>query len=72
MLIHAANDYDTAAGSALASRCQRVHKSCVLRIYPAVGKTADDGHNAVYQAIPLWEADVFNFLDANVALARRR
>jgi dienelactone hydrolase len=66
MLIHAANDYDTAAGSALASQCQRMHKTCLLKIYPAVGKTPDDGHNAVYEAIPLWEAEVFNFLDANV------
>jgi dienelactone hydrolase len=66
MLIHAANDYDTAAGSALASQCQRTHKTCLLKIYPAVGKSADDGHNAVYQAIPLWDPDVFNFLGVNV------
>jgi dienelactone hydrolase len=65
MLIYAANDYDTAAGSALASQCDHVHKPCVLKIYPAVGKTADDGHNAVYEAMPVWEADVFDFLDVH-------
>jgi dienelactone hydrolase len=66
MLIHAANDYDTTAGVALAKHCHDSHKSCILKIYPAVGKTADDGHNGVYGAIPLWEPDVLNFLDANV------
>ena len=66
ILIPAANDYDTAAGIALSSRCHDSRKSCVLKIYPAVGQTADDGHNAVYEAIPLWEPDVLNFLDANL------
>jgi dienelactone hydrolase len=66
MLIHAANDYDTAAGVALSSQCHNAHNLCVLKIYPAVGKSSDDGHNAAYQAIPLWEPDVFNFLDAHV------
>jgi carboxymethylenebutenolidase len=66
MLIHAANDYDTAAGTALASQRRDSHNVCVLKIYPAVGKSSDDGHNAVYQAIPLWEGDVLEFLDAQV------
>jgi dienelactone hydrolase len=66
MLIHAANDYDTTAGVDLAKQCHDSHKSCILKIYPAVGKTADDGHNAVYGAVPLWESDVLNFLDAHV------
>ena len=66
MLIHASNDYDTTAGAALASQCHDLHKLCVLKIYPAVGKSSDDGHNAIYQAIPLWEADVLEFLDAHL------
>ena len=66
MLIHARNDYDTAAGFALANRRESMHLPCVLKIYPAVGGSADDGHNAVYGAIPLWEQDVLSFLDASV------
>lgn len=66
MLIHAANDYGTAAGRDLAAELERLHRPHSLKIYPAVGKTADDGHNAVYSAIGLWEADVFDFLDKNV------
>ena len=66
MLIHAANDYDTAAGRELAARLERLHKPHLLKIYSTVGQTSDDGHNAVYTAISLWEADVFQFLDERV------
>jgi len=66
MLIHAENDFSTAAGRDMAAELERTHKPHVLKIYPPVGKTADDGHNALYEAIPLWEDDVFRFLDQNV------
>jgi dienelactone hydrolase len=66
MLIHAANDYDTTPGTAIAAELERLHKSHVLKIYPALGKSSDDGHNLLYLAIPEWEPDVFQFLDANV------
>lgn len=66
MLIHAANDYDTAPGRELAEELERSHKTHVLKIYPAVGQTADEGHNLVHSSIRLWEADVFRFLDENV------
>ena len=66
MLIHAFNDYDTAPGREIAAELDRLHKAHLLKIYPAVGATSDDGHNMVYLAIPEWEPDVFQFLDANV------
>jgi dienelactone hydrolase len=66
MLIHAANDYDTTAGRDLAAELERRHKSFLLKIYPAVGKTPDEGHNLLYNSIPVWEGDVFKFLDDNV------
>ena len=66
MLIQAANDYSTAPGQALADELTRLHKSHILKIYPAVGQTADDGHNFLYLAIPQWEHDVFGFLDEHV------
>ncbi len=66
MLIHAANDYSTAAGTALAAELDRLHKTHVLKIYPPVGQSTDDGHNLLYLAIPQWETDVFQFLDDNV------
>jgi carboxymethylenebutenolidase len=66
MLIHAANDYDTAPGRDLASELERRHKRFLLKIYPPVGKTPDEGHNLLYNSIPVWEGDVFKFLDDNV------
>ena len=42
----------------------------LLKIYPPVGQTADDGHNLPYLAIPQWEHDVFGFLDEHVNVNR--
>ena len=66
LLIHAANDYDTTPGTAIAAELDRLHKPHVLKIYPPLGKSSDDGHNLLYLAVPEWEPDVFQFLDANV------
>ena len=66
MLLHAANDYDTMPGTEIAGELDRLHKPHLLKIYPAVGKTSDDGHNLLYLAIPEWEPDVFGFLDEHV------
>ena len=64
MLIQAANDYSTAPSQDLADELRRLQKHLhVLKIYPPVGRTADDGHNLLYLAIPQWERDVFGFLD---------
>mgnify|MGYP001356894157 CR=1 FL=1 len=66
MLIHAENDFSTAPGRALAEELERLRKPYVLKIYPPVGQTPEDGHNMLYQAIPAWEDDVFKFLDEHV------
>ena len=66
MLLHAENDYSTAPGKAMADELARLGKPHVLKIYPPVGRTADDGHNFVYTAVADWEADVFRFLDQYV------
>jgi carboxymethylenebutenolidase len=66
MLIHAANDYSTAPGYALAGELERLHKPHLLKIYPPVGRTSEEGHNLLYLAIPQWEDDVLKFLDEHV------
>src|SRR5262249_18285286 len=43
-LIHAANDYSTAPGKALAAELQRVGRPGRLVIYPHFGRTAREGH----------------------------
>ena len=66
MLIQAKNDYSTAPSQELADELRRLHKSHVLKIYPPVGKTSEDGHNFLYLAVPQWERDVFGFLDGHM------
>jgi dienelactone hydrolase len=63
MLVQAANDYSTAPSIALRDELERLHKPHVVKIYPAVGQTADEGHNLLYLAVPRWQNDVFKFLD---------
>ena len=63
MLTQAANDYSTTASQSLAAELQRLHKPHLLKIYPPVGSTPDDGHNALYEALPEWGGDVVSFLD---------
>lgn len=66
MLTHAENDFSTEAGKALAAELERLHKPHVLKIYPPVGLTQEDGHGMLYENIPAWESDVFEFLDQYV------
>jgi len=66
MLVHAANDFDTTSSTDIAAELDRLHKRHLLKIYPAVGKTSEDGHNLLYLATPEWEPDVFQFLEANL------
>ena len=66
MLTHAENDFGTTAGTALAAELERLHKPYLLKIYPPVGLTPEDGHNNLYENIPAWEPDVFEFLDQHV------
>lgn len=65
-LVYAANDFDTTPGKDISAELDRLHKPHLLKIYPALGKTSDDGHNLIYLGISEWESDVFQFLDNNV------
>jgi dienelactone hydrolase len=65
MLVQAANDYGTSSSLALGDELQRLHKPHLVKIYPPVGSTPDNGHNLLYEAIPQWESDVFEFLATN-------
>jgi dienelactone hydrolase len=63
MLVHAANDYSTIPGKIMAEELDKLGRPHLLKIYPPVRKTPDDGHNFVYTAVGRWENDVFKFLD---------
>ena len=61
--IHAANDYTTASGKALDARLQQLGKAHRLKIYPPIGRTAEDGHAFPLIGVSRWESDVFAFLE---------
>jgi hypothetical protein len=66
MLVYAANDFDTTPGKDISAELDRQHTSHLLKIYPPIGKTSEDGHSLLYLGIPEWEGDVFRVLDENV------
>lgn len=57
------SDFSTSAGKVLAAELERLHKPYILKIYPPVGLTSEDGDGMLYENIPAWESDVFEFLD---------
>jgi dienelactone hydrolase len=71
LFIYAANDYSVTPGEALAAEMRRLGKSPALKIYPALGATARDGHNLIYRSVPTWEPDVFRFLDGHLRRSAR-
>lgn len=60
---HAANDYSVHSGTELDARLAQLGKPHRLKIYPAIGRTPDDGHAFVFLGVSAWEPDVFAFLD---------
>ena len=61
--IHAENDYSIAPGEVLATVRLGLDKPRRIEIYPAVGRTEEEGHDLVYLGVATWETDVFAFLD---------
>lgn len=64
--VHAANDYSTASGKALAAEMQRLGRPQRLTIYPAAGRSPREGHNFIYRNVGTWEPGVFAFLDSHL------
>jgi carboxymethylenebutenolidase len=64
--IHAENDYALSSGKVLDARRERIGMPHRLKIYPPIGRTADDGHDFLHLGVNIWEPDVFAFLDENM------
>jgi hypothetical protein len=45
---------------------QQVGRPHRLKIYPAAGRTAREGHDFVYRNVAVWEPDVFALLDSRL------
>lgn len=61
--IHAANDFSVGSGKALGAEMARLGRPSRLKIYAPVGRTEEEGHNFIHLKVPVWEPDVFPFLD---------
>jgi len=62
--IHAANDYSISPGKAMDARLSELGKTSRVKIYPPIGRTAEDGHAFPFLGVSEWEPDVFAFLDS--------
>ncbi len=60
--IQAENDYSIAPAKALSAEMARLGKPHRIKIYPSVGRTADDGHAFIFLRVGAWQRDVFDFL----------
>lgn len=61
----AANDYDIAPSVVLSEIMRKHGKAAEMKIYPAFGKGAREGHSFAYMGSSVWADDVFNFLSRN-------
>ena len=51
------------AAESLSAQLTRLVKPNRVKVYPPVGRSAEDGHDFVHKGIATWELDVFAFLD---------
>ena len=61
--LNARNDYSLGAAETMSAQLTRLGKPNRVKVYPPVGRSAEDGHDFVHQGISTWEPDVFAFLD---------
>lgn len=64
LFLHARNDYSIDGGIELAAAMRRQGRPGRVTIYPAVGRTPDDGHDFIHLQVQDWEPEVFAFLDS--------
>jgi carboxymethylenebutenolidase len=58
----AANDYDLAPSQKLAAAMKQTGRIAEVKIYPAYGQSAREGHSFAYLGSSMWADDVFRFL----------
>ncbi len=58
----AANDFDTAPTVQLAAEMRSAGKSAEVKVYPAFGQSAREGHSFAYAGSDVWFADVLAFV----------
>lgn len=69
LFFQAENDWNLAPTKTLSAAMKEAGKPYAARIYPAYGKSHQDGHTFGYFGSAVWEHDVFEFLDRQCAIA---
>jgi carboxymethylenebutenolidase len=64
-LFQAANDYDLSPSRSLSAEMRSAGKIVEVKIYPAFGRSASEGHSFAWAGSAVWADDVFRFLDAH-------
>jgi carboxymethylenebutenolidase len=59
----AANDYDLSPSKTLSEAMKEAGRTYEVKIYPAYGKSVQEGHTFGYFGSAVWANDVFQFLD---------
>ena len=59
----AQNDFDLTPTTALASAMQHAGKTSEMKVYPAFGRSPQEGHTFGYFGSSVWSEDVFRFLN---------
>jgi dipeptidyl aminopeptidase/acylaminoacyl peptidase len=61
--LQAENDYDLSPSRALSNAMKNAGKPYEIKIYPAFGASAQEGHSFSYLGGPVWASDVLLFLE---------
>jgi len=59
----AQNDFDVTPTTALAAAMQHAGKTSEMKVYPAFGRSPQEGHTFGYFGASVWSEDVFRFLN---------
>jgi dipeptidyl aminopeptidase/acylaminoacyl peptidase len=68
LFFQAQNDYDLSPSRVLSAAMQDAGKSVEMKIYPAFGKSVQDGHTFGYFGSAVWADDVFRFLNQHCSV----
>jgi carboxymethylenebutenolidase len=63
LFLQAENDYDLSPTRVLSAAMKNAGKPYEVKIYPAFGKSPEEGHSFAYLGGSVWAGDVFRFLE---------
>jgi dienelactone hydrolase len=72
LFIQASNDLDLEPSRVLSAAMLGVGKPAELRLYPAFGETAREGHSFPYRGVTIWAPDVHRFLERACGTGSRK